>query len=350
MRPPFLPDPPIKTYQSNAYALGAFLALGEGTSAILDNNFITWGCVSDLKKAPRPILFLPFISPETFATSRLGSLLSFRAFTRAELSKAIVSSLQCGFLVRLGVDEYHIPDRRSYRNKHRVHDVLVTAATPSAESFELMGYCADRRYRPSTCSLEDLSTGYFSAAEKAGKQGFLAFRAELPRPITVDLAAIRRQLEFFLESRDSARNGAPTAKTGEPILHGLAVFDACVRYVRSLTPTEWLDRRVFSLMAEHSGMMLRRTFTVESLLEMPIAKTSAERAVHTAGRLKLLSLLPEPRRNEASFAEMAALFGRLKEESRNAAETLWQAIGAYDRLPKALSAQPPGNETREASH
>src|SRR4051812_19213239 len=101
MRPPFLSNPPIKTYQSNAYVLGAFLALGEGTSAILDNNFIMLGCVSNLKSAPRPIMFLPFIGPETFSVCGLGSLLSFKANSRMELSRAIASSLQRGFLVRL---------------------------------------------------------------------------------------------------------------------------------------------------------------------------------------------------------------------------------------------------------
>jgi hypothetical protein len=327
MRPPFVPNPPIKTYQSNAFALGAFLALGEGASGILDNNFIMLGCVSNLKNAPRPILFLPFLSPETFSACGLGSLLSFKANSRMELSKAITSSLQRGFLVRLGVDEYHIPDRWPYGNKHRIHDVLVTSAASDAASFELIGYCVDRRYRPSACSLDDLSNGYFAAVEKTGKRGFLAFKAELHRPVAVDLAVIKRQLECLLQSRDPAPTvGQSAQKSGEPILHGLAVFDACEQYVRSLTPNEWLDRRVFSLVAEHSEMMLRRMLRVENLLGVKIDKTPAERATHIAGRLKLLSLLPEQRRSEALFAAMAKFFWELKPESRNTAEILWRVI------------------------
>jgi len=328
--PPFLSNPPIKSYQSNAYALGAFLALGDGASAILDNSFVTWGSVSDLKNSRRPIVFLPFISPETFSACGLGSLLSFRANSWMELSKAIASSLQRDFLVRLGVDEYYIPDRRPYRNKHQIHDVLVTSIAQDGTRVELMGYCADRRYRASACSISELSEGYFAAVGKTGKTGFLAFKAELRNPMMIDLVAIKHQLEWFLESRNPTPTpGQTVAEPGESILHGLKVFDACERYVNNLKPNEWLDRRVFSLAAEHSEMMQRRTVRVESLLGVNIDKMPAERAIHIAGRLKLLSLLPEQRRSTASFAEMAKLFGELKTESRTAAETLWRTIGEF---------------------
>jgi hypothetical protein len=81
MRPPFIANPLIKTYQSNAYALGAFLSLGEGASGILDDYFVSWYCVPDVRSAPRPILFTPHIAPDTFSACGLGAQQSFRANT-----------------------------------------------------------------------------------------------------------------------------------------------------------------------------------------------------------------------------------------------------------------------------
>lgn len=244
-----------------------------------------------------------------------------------ELSTAVTTSLQRGFLVRLAVDEYYIPDRRAYRNLHRIHDVLITASSHDGTAFELMGYCADRRYRGSACSLEELSQGYFGAVGKYGPAGFLAFRAEMQRPVVANPRFIKLQLECFLESK-SPPQPTPGAATGtnDSLLYGLRVFDVCVEYTKGLRATEWLDRRVFSLAAEHSETMLRRTRRLGSALQVQIDEVPAERATQISSRLKMLSLLPDKRRSEAFLAEMEKLFRDLKHESQKAAETLWQAL------------------------
>jgi hypothetical protein len=329
MRPPFVVNPPIKTYQSNAYALGGVLALGNIASGVLDNYFICWECLPNLKDGLRPIMFLPFVSPSTFSACGFGPQLSFKPSHRDELLLSITGSLKRGFLVRLLVDEYYIPDRRSYNNRHYVHDVLITSVVPGADSFELMGYCADRRYRASTCSLAEVSEGYFGAkkiVEKSKEMGFVAFKAQLDRPISLQPGEIKRQLGCFLDSRDPHPRAEQRGAQLEERLYGLAVFTACETYVSGFSRGDWWDRRIFSLVAEHSQLMLRRTIKMERLLGVAIDKRAADEAVHLAGRLKLLSLLPEHRHSGLIFAEMGRLLRLLKEESEKAANALRLAI------------------------
>lgn len=327
MKAPFFRNPPVRTYQSYAYALGAILPLGENVEGLLYNWFISLTCVSNLKSGRRPIILPPFLSPDVMSANGLGPQLSFVANTPAELAAAIAISINRGFFVRLGVDEYYIPERSSYRIRHRIHDVLVSDVSSDGKNFELIGYCSDRRYRPSRCAIDDLSKGYFGGADQIGRNAFLAYKAELSRPIVIDFCTIKRELLDFIDCRGCPPMGGELAQTdNSSILHGLAVFDACEEYLRRLSGAEWLDRRIFSLLGEHSLLMLRRTLRVEEMLGRMIDKAPSERARNITERLKLLSLLPEHRRSSEVFGEMARLVRGAKLESRQAAEILGMAI------------------------
>lgn len=329
----FVLNPPVKTYQSNAYVLGAVLALGPAANGILDNNFLSWECFPNLKDSFRPIMFLPFFSPSNFSACRLGLQLSFKPNDQIELYTAISSSLEQGFLVRLLVDEYYIPDRWAYGKRHWVHDVLITDATSGIGPFEMIGYCSDDRYRVSACSPTELSEGYFSAieaVEKTKEVGFVAFKAQLQQPILIEPKEIKRQLGCFLKSKDPHPRVQERSLNREPkILYGLDIYEAYEMYVRNLAENDSLDRRIFSIVTEHSQMMLRRTMGLESLFGIVIEKNSMRQATQLASRLQLLSLLPKHRRSNAIYAEMGRLCRELKDESRKAGEILWMGIDQH---------------------
>ena len=291
------------------------MTLGEPANSVLDNYFINWMAPRGLSQyGPWPIRFSPLLTPHNFVSHNLGHQLHFTARSSTELAGAIGSSLKQGFLVRLIVDEYHIPDRRAYHNQHKLHDVLVTGASSDLQSFELAGYCADRRYRKSLSSIIDLSNAYFGGSKQTGAAGFVAFKAAISNPISTDLQEIKRQLTCFLECRKSA-DSREGPLPWRDISYGLAVFDACEEYVRNVTPSTWLDQRIFSIMAEHSQMMHRRGVRLEPLLKAKFDPTASDQAKSLSARLKLLSLIPKNRRSEAQFVEMGKIIRQLKEKS-----------------------------------
>lgn len=335
-RPPFIHNPPIKTYQSDAYALGALLALGDRALGVLDNSFINWVSSSELDRGPWPIRFIPRLSPATFASSNLGHQLTFRARNAGELVSAVLSSVEAGFLVRLIVDEFCIPDRWAFQIRTRVHDVLVIGAAKYAKHFELMGYCADGRYRQSDCPIENVIQGYFRAVPTVGDHGFIAFKGVLERPVLPVLSAIKYKLECFLQSRTSCNgeNDGFLDGSGSPVFkharYGLAVFDTCAGYMQKLTSLQYWDLRIFSVLYEHTKLMQVRLKRLEDGFHITVDKGAFARANQLATHLKWLSLIPSGRRNEDLRKAMVDIIMKLKAESQTSCESLRAGLANVD--------------------
>lgn len=321
--PPFSIQPPISTYQYNAFALGAIPRPDLDT--VVDNNFIQLAAQENLADQVIPICFLPLISPVNYSACKLGLKLNYAPKSAGELLQALRSSLSKGFLIRLLVDDYYIPDRWTFGKTHRLHDILVVDHAGD-DSFLLAGYRADDRYGFSTCTYAALASGYSATASQVGENGFIAFRyfaSAAPEP---DLRRMKEHLGCLLSSRAIAEEKTPSgAKLGLG-LHGLAVFEAIDAYIGGVKPGQYIDKRVFYLLAEHAKAMQERSLRVQRSRGGPELQRIPGEAREVAGQLAFMSLRRGANRSSSYMDTMRTLCRRLKEHTRMAAEHLYEQL------------------------
>lgn len=327
MNTTFCTEPPVRTYQYNAYALGAISAWGSRTSSVVLNNFIYIESPSELKPGGHPVYFLPFIGPMTFSKLGFGPQLHFSTRSVDEFKSAIVSSIRNGYFVRVLVDEFYIPERWAYNKVHKIHDILVIAVAENLKSATIIGYCDDARYRPSSCPLDVMATAYQAVVERAGQNGFIAFKAvPSDEHSRIELPRIKYQLALFLASRpieESVTSGVRTQASGK--ICGLSVFDIIPSYLSDLGCSGRIDQRLFSLLSEHAQLMSLRGKHIFHLLGLAEPEVFSA-AVVEAKRLKFLALVPPRSRNAEIINRMIELGRNLQASTAAAAESLYSAI------------------------
>jgi hypothetical protein len=323
---PFELDPPIKTYQYTAYALGAALPVGKEAGSILDNNYIQLESARSYLPQHHLLRFAPYIGPTTFAENGLGVQSALVPRTRRDLISALVRSISHGFFVRLLVDEYFVPERWSHLTTHRMHDILVTGIDLAKKDVTIVGYCRDRRYRESHCSVRELCAAYFSVPHHPGVDRFIAFKFQPRTAIKLNLGLIQESLVNFIEAKPSPRTKLPDPSDGAPGggAYGLAAFDYVSGYIEIQARNSRMDRRPFSTLLDHALLMQRRAQRVSGHIGDP-DRFSREAPLfsencYTAKKLKLLSMVSIDSFKTERVKLMLDLCRRLKGLSAECAE------------------------------
>lgn len=317
-QPAFERNPPLKSYQYMAYALGAILPFKESGEFALLNNYIQLESSGPVNKSPA-IRFAPFIGPTTFLERGLGPQYSLSPRNKDDFIEALNNTLLNGFLARLLVDEYYIPERSATGLRHNFHDVLVIDVSLNMESCTIIGYCDDRRYRASLCGTDILYRAFYPQ-KYLGPETFVAYAFAPTKPLSLNKQLIIESLKAYVES-------TPTNKThvrGDPYepVYGLSIFKIVTEYLRQLEPSKtFLDRRLFSILADHARMMKSRSDYFR------VGGKGAEdeifhAAVLVADRLKLLSLLPRPVNSLRYVELMISLCNELRRLSEASAVQL----------------------------
>ena len=225
------------------------------------------------------------------------------------------------------MDEFYIPERWAYNKVHKIHDILVIAVAENLKSATIIGYCDDARYRPSSCPLDVMATAYQAVVERAGQNGFIAFKAvPSDEHSRIELPRIKYQLALFLASRpieESVTSGVRTQASGK--ICGLSVFDIIPSYLSDLGCSGRIDQRLFSLLSEHAQLMSLRGKHIFHLLGLAEPEVFSA-AVVEAKRLKFLALVPPRSRNAEIINRMIELGRNLQASTAAAAESLYSAI------------------------
>lgn len=328
MHLPFDENPPIKTYQYAAYSLGVILGCGHETSDILYNNYIQLAAPLSPGEREHVISFLPVISPPTFPESGLGVTKSASPFSLPEFIEFIDSSLATGFFSYIFVDEFYIPSRVAYLNRHALHDTLVVGFDDHRENVTLMGYGIGRRYGKTICNVGSLYSAYGASARIGLKApSILAFKFAPRIEVSLDLPSIRRQLSAFLSGSLDGISlcGIPKGELVRQYAFGIETYDVVRRHLINYELYGKLDRRAFSVLAEHARVMLARAKRVYEILGRASPENNGfecfYKASEAAGKLMLLSLR-RSRMDAGVLRYMSQLCDQIKGYSALCCETL----------------------------
>jgi hypothetical protein len=311
-RADFSTKPIVLTYPYNAYSLGVVMPIPALARRVICENFIQIVSSTEWITRSQAMYFSPLLTLESLAEAGMGVSSVFSPASGGELMQALIAAIRQGYVVRLRIDEYHLPDRKAYHQRRRPHECLVVAIDRNGSAVELVGYCSDGRYRSSTCPASTICKAHFAIPNTPGRTRFLAFKAnpEIPKEPRID--QIRTRLDSFLAGRLSGTQVILQDKVLPPpgqthtvwfksktaegkYAIGLKCYEMVEEYLSANAeiPVQ-IDRIIFSLLAEHAITMRVRA---ESLLEgyagidgAMVARLLQE-VCSLAGKNKLLSLI-----------------------------------------------------------
>lgn len=120
--------PPIIGYQFYAYPLGVLYSSDKYLSCLY-NDFIQLRCISNYRDVNNDLHFM-FQSPDVY-----GGIpcFEFHVFDKndffkanSDINKHIISIIDEEYYLYALIDEFYIPNSRSYKKRHMLHDILLT--------------------------------------------------------------------------------------------------------------------------------------------------------------------------------------------------------------------------------
>ena len=171
------------------------------------------------------------------------------------------------FAVFRGIDDYYIPGKSWYRERHFYHDGMICGYDMSDRTYYIHAYDSNWRYRV----FKIPQTSFDAARRHSLAQGITgsylcAIKVKNDTP-EFSPSEVTRNLRRYM---DSSIKKYPAEERGT--VFGSAAHDYIVMYVRriadGLIPYSRIDRRIFRLIWEHKRVMLERLERLESALGM----------------------------------------------------------------------------------
>lgn len=248
-------NPPIKTYQGQAFPLSVLFGFSQCCIPWLMSNFIQLIFKKDFSKFQYYDIDWMFVGegifniynygfPEEFLINNLNDII---------LHIKIMIDYNC-FAIGL-FDEYFIPNRRAYKQYHFIHDYMLYGYDMDKQTFNIIGYNDKRKYKPTEISFKE----YFNAIkEKNDKKYWIAFFSiNKENKYEFDLLKFKLFIDDYLNSIDSSGYYKE--------IDYITGFKSCqylIKYIDSITQN--IDMRYICLFCEHKKNMLLR---IKYLLE-----------------------------------------------------------------------------------
>ncbi len=189
-------------------------------------------------------------------------------FTMDYLKEIIRNMIDRDFYVFFSTaDDYYIPGKSWYGEKHFRHDGMVSGYDMRDDSFTLTAYDSRWIFRSFRVPTDSLVQAFESAFRIGDANGNLSALKHKRIPILPNPGKVRADIASYLDS--DIRKYPFSDK--EPTVHGMAVYPYLVEYLTRLgdgrIPHERMDRRVFRLFYEHKALMKGRlsAFAVPSV-------------------------------------------------------------------------------------
>lgn len=215
------------------------------------------------------------ISLDYFAPSILGAcpLLYFDVIEnpdeKDDLHYNLQKTLLNGYYVYLFVDEYYVPNRKSYNIKHFVHDVLIYGFDEKQEKYYLLGYDENLHYNKSEIDFSELKKAYnnndginrmFISGVKQkeyriDKKNIIIFLEDYLYSLDS-----RKHKEIYLDMKNSAYdNNFYKDRKGKDAVFGIAVYNEIINYLEYCMQHNCKnDHRITYLLYEHKKLMKNR--------------------------------------------------------------------------------------------
>ncbi len=183
-----------------------------------------------------------------------------------EINDFIINSINNNNYVVLHLDEYYIPDTRSYKIRTFYHENLVYGYDLKAKTYNVLGYNGKGIFGNMRIGFDTFEKGFNSnlSSWPNGQIKLISYNEEYSYEL--DLVLIRDQLTDFLNSQHTDNNYRTFRNPSQNCVYGLAVYDGLIEYFSLLSERKvYYDIRPLHILWEHKKCMLLR---MEYLLKL----------------------------------------------------------------------------------
>lgn len=249
--------PSIKSYQFIAFPLSIIEQYNE-SKKWLYNNFIQLAYDKN-KNSPVPFCFYMFdytINPYLDViklTRGIRSLVDFNIIKFAE--KAIENE----YYLYLNVDEYFIPNRRSYNHQHLSHDILVYGFDKKRQVLKVLGYDKYMRFASSEVPYDEFMNAFTNLDKiKNDCEQICLFKTKIEQ-YEVNGDIIKERLIDYVESKNTSQQYADLKVPWERS-YGLSTYDSITADLVDVkrNPLKKIDPRNTLIILEHKKLMKER--------------------------------------------------------------------------------------------
>ncbi len=232
----------------------------------------------------------PYIEYKCYATKHMKT---------EYMQQLIQTLLSEGYYVIYGcVDDYYIPGKTWYHEKHFLHDGLICGYDQKEQTYQFFAYDQRWKYRVFTTTQSGFCEGWKAGAE-CGKFHPLCGLRPTTEQVRLRPMQILRVLHQYL---DSSLEKYPEHEQG--LVFGSVVHTYLSMYLGKLydgsIPYERMDWRVFRLIWEQKRLMLERLETVENTLHLDHESSTAYAPlVQSANEMRMLYASHHKRRRDS---------------------------------------------------
>ncbi|WP_407384150.1 hypothetical protein [Ruminococcus sp.] len=265
--------PSIMTYVYESYMLGIMEAYGDDYKEWMLSNYIQLNCHDNIYK-DRDV-FLAFYGDVGIYSPYLKVQKLSWSFVRTlgvDLKSLFKKSIDIGCYLYFKLDEYYVPNRRTFGKSHYIHDNLILGY--DEEGFIVFGYNCKGICEKNTINYNQLILALESIITDIDKEQwedrmYILQYQKADYHLNIDL--IKESLYDYIHSinrKDKLKRFSnPLSNT----VYGLATYDKVIEYLNYLVDGDdsfnegaliggnaHIDNRIFRIIMEHKNLMLKR--------------------------------------------------------------------------------------------
>ena len=242
-----------------------------------------------------------------------------------EVIRALIDSDT--FAVFRGIDDYYIPGKSWYRERHFYHDGMICGYDMSDRTYYIHAYDSNWQYRVFKVPQASFHSARRHSLDK-GTNGYLcAVKVKDDTPEFSPYETVENLKRYM----DSSIEKYPVTDRGN--VFGTAAGDYIVMYVRRLEdgsiPYRRTDRRVFRLIWEHKRVMLERLEKLEEALGVNSDVSYKYREVTDAAREMHMAYAAYCRRQRCEL--LPAIAGKLEHINDTEKRLIDKMIGLSEK-------------------
>lgn len=246
-------NPPIIGYQFFAYQL-AVICIADDHEPWLYSHFIQLICnPSD----PIVAFYDEYVWYETNPWFKFEKL-SYKTIDTLNLNllELIINYIENDFYVLAIIDEFYLPNRKSYHKEHFIHDLLIYGYDRENNTYNTIGFDENGIFRPQKLDFNDFQNAFCNLNNY---MIFFSLIKEYKYNFRIDI--IKNLLSDYLYSKNtSARVDCLDERRFLPgHVFGLNIYSHLQNYFRFLLDGKRLsDIRSLHFLYEHKEMMISR--------------------------------------------------------------------------------------------
>lgn len=272
-------ESPIKVYSNYAYILSVLLSNEEAKNWFY-SNFIQVKYIRDTDNRQQ-FIFNYSIGNLTKYFYNIPYL-EIRSMKREFMLKVcnniiefLCQAIEEGYYIMTIVDEYYLPPRMAYKNRHYKHLIMLYGYNSKRECFYSMGYNGGN-YEESILNFEEMFTAItsdegnnveirddFCMLYRLQEKDKIKYRQENYNyfPYKLNLKLIRRSLKEYLDSKCSDEHFSAFYEIPHNSEYGILYYEAMIEYIENYIEGKYqgdVYAVAFHGMMEHKTVMVQR--------------------------------------------------------------------------------------------